>query len=111
MLVLNEAYKPIDRVRSFMWKHVEQERMTKRVCLLGRLIAYLPQRRRAYYDWGLVASYRPAQHLSVSQFSPPHLRLIIMSRWEIGLILGYWTLGLKLGQPLAWFKRVSASPA
>ena len=67
---------------------------------------YLPHNHRAYYDWALVASYRPAQHISVYQFSPAHLRIVLFSRWEFGMILGNWLLGLRLGQPLAWFRRV-----
>ena len=106
MFVLNEARRPIDRVAPFIWKKVKQERVTTVICLLGRLVAYLPQSKRTYYAWAFVLSYRPAQQLSIYQFSPPHLRVVLFSRWEFGLILGYWSLGLRLGQPLAWFKRL-----
>lgn len=106
MLVLNEVFEPIDRVSSIVFKHVEQERMTKIIRLFGKLVAYLPHNRRAYYNWLLILSYRPAQAISVYQFSPPHLRVVLLSRWEFGLILGSWSLGLRLRQPLAWFKRL-----
>lgn len=109
MLVLDEAFQPIDRVVPFIWKLIEHERMTTVIRLFGRLIAYLPHKGRAYYNWGIIFSYRPAQHISFHQFSPPHLRVILFSRWELGLILGYWVLGLKLGQPLVWFKRLQTA--
>ncbi|MCD6520258.1 MAG: hypothetical protein J7M05_10100 [Anaerolineae bacterium] len=109
MLVLNEAYQPVDRVAPFIWRHVEEERMTKIIRLFGKLVAYLPHNRRAYYRWAIVISYRPAQYISVYQFSPPYLRIVLFSRWEIGLILGYWLLGLRLGQPLAWIKKVQTA--
>jgi hypothetical protein len=106
MLILNEQYRPVDRVASFIWLRVDRERTTTLWRLGGRLVAYLPQTRRAYYTWALVISYTPAQHLSAYQFVPPQVRLILGARWELGLVLGYWTLGLRLGQPLAWIKRL-----
>ena len=109
MIVVDEALRPVDRVAPFIWKRVERERMTTIVYLLGRLIAYLPHRRRAYYNWAISAMYRPAQHISVHQFSPPHLRMVLLSRWEFGLILGSWLLGVKLGQPLAWLRRIQVA--
>jgi hypothetical protein len=57
----------------------------------------------------VVAIYRRGQRLSVHQIAPPHLRLVLFSRWEFGLILGHWLLGLKLGQPLVWAKRFQPS--
>lgn len=109
MLILNDAHHPIDRVASFIWKRVEHERMTTIIRLFGTLIAYLPHSRRAYYAWQVVLTYRPAQYISVYQFSPPHMRLILFSRWEVGIILGHWLLGFRLGQPLLWLKRLQAA--
>lgn len=109
MLVLNEEYHPVDKVASFVWYRIERERMTTFVYLLGKLVAYLPHNHRAYYQWLLVLTYRPAQHISVYQFSPRHLRVIIASRWELGIVLGSWGLGLRLRQPLFWLKRVHAT--
>ena len=108
MLVLDEALHPVDRIAPHLLSKVERERSATVVHLFGRLVAYLPHNRRAYYDWAMVVSYRPAQHISVYQFSPAHLRIVLFSKWEMGLILGSWLLGLRLGQPLAWFKRVQA---
>jgi len=34
------------------------------------------------------------------------LRVMLFSRWEVGLVLGYWLLGLRLGQPLVWLRRL-----
>lgn len=109
MLILNDAHHPVDRVASFIWKRVERERMTTIIRLFGSLIAYLPQSKRSYYAWQLVITYRPAQYISAYQFSPSHLRLIFFSRWELGLVLGHWLLGAKLGQPLVWLKRVQVA--
>jgi hypothetical protein len=106
MLILNEDNRPVDKVTSFIWKRVDRERMTTTLRLGGRLIAYLPHAKRAYYLWLMAVSYRPSQHISVYQFSPPHLRVALFGRWEFGLILGYWFLGLRLGQPLFWLKRI-----
>jgi len=106
MLVLDEAFQPIDRIAPVVWRSVERERMTTIVRLFGRLMAYLPHNRRAYYNWLLVLTYRPAQSISVYQFSPAHARIVLFSHWEIGIILGSWLLGVKLGQPLAWCKKL-----
>jgi hypothetical protein len=108
MLVLNEAYEPVDRIRPLLWHNREQDRLTTIIRLVGRLVAYMPHDCRAYYRWALIVTYRPAQHISVYQFSPAQLRLILFSRWELGVILGSWLLGLRLRQPLAWFRRVQA---
>jgi hypothetical protein len=88
MLILDQEFHPVDRILPFIWKRTERERMTTITRLCGKLVAYLPYNKRAYYAWALIVSYRPAQHISVYQFSPPHLRLTLFSRWEIGLILG-----------------------
>jgi hypothetical protein len=109
MLILDAQHQPIGRVTSFLWRNVEQERMTTIVRLFGRLIAYLPHTQRAYYAWALTLTYRPTQHLSVHQLSPAHLRVTLFSRWEVGLILGYWLLGLRLGQPLVWLRRLQTA--
>lgn len=108
MLVLDQSLQPVDKVASFVVKRVERQRMTTLIYLLGKLVAYLPHNQRAYYAWSLILTFRPAQHLSVSQFSPAHARLILFSRWEIGVILGSWWLGLRMGQPLLWVKRLQA---
>jgi len=109
MLILNEQKQPVDRVTPFIWKRIDHERMTIIIRLGGKLVAYLPQTRRAYYTWSIVVSYRVAQHISVYQFSPSHLRIVLFSRWELGLILGNWLLGLKLRQPLVWLKRLQTA--
>jgi len=106
MLVLDEENQPVARLAPFVWKRVEYERSTTIIRLFGKLIAYLPHLRRSYYAWSVVISYRPAQHISVYQFAPPHLRVMLFSRWEFGLILGYWLLGLRIGQPLVWLRRL-----
>jgi hypothetical protein len=107
MLVLDETYQAVDRIAPFTWKQVERERMTTVVRFFGRLAAYLPQSKRAYYVWSLIITYRPEQHISFHQYSPPHLRLIVLNRWEFGLVLGSWIMGMQMGQRLAWFKRVA----
>jgi hypothetical protein len=109
MIVLDEGNCPVDRVAPFIWKSVEHERMTTTLRLYGKLIAYLPCARRSYYAWTLVLSYRPAQQISVYQFSPSHLRVMLFARWEFGLILGSWLMGLRLGQPLVWLKRLQSA--
>jgi hypothetical protein len=109
MLVLDQAHQPVDRVATFWPYRVERTGMLTVVRLLGKLVAYVPHERRSFYQWAVVASYRRGQHLSVHQIAPPHLRMVLFSRWEFGLILGHWLLGLKLGQPLAWVKRFQTS--
>ena len=106
MLILNDQNCPVDRVAAFVWKKTDHERMATIVRLFGKLVAYLPQACRSYYVWAMVISYRPAQQLSVYQFSPAHLRVILFSRWEFGLVLGNWMLGLKLRQPLVWLRKL-----
>jgi hypothetical protein len=106
MFIVDEEQNCVDRVAPFILRSVEHERMATTVRFLGRLVAYLPTLRRSYYAWALVLTYRPAQHVSVYQLSPPHVRLTLFARLEFGLILGYWLLGLQLGQPLFWVKRL-----
>ena len=106
MLVLDQGYKPVDKVASFVMQRSEKKRQTTFVYLFGKLMAYMPHSHRAIYSWLLILSYRPAQYFTASQFSPPHLRIVVSSKWELGLVLGHWGLGLKLGQPLLWFKRL-----
>jgi len=105
MVALQQAFGTV-RVAPFIAQQISEERMTKIVRLFGRLVAYAPRTQRAYYRWAFIMTFRPQQHISHTQFSPAHMRLIFFSRWEIGLILGSWFLGLKLGQPLAWVKRL-----
>ena len=106
MLVLNQEYRPVDRIASFVWHRMDHERMTTFVYLLGKLVAYLPSNQRCYYNWLLIITYRPSQHISARQFSPAHLRLVVGARWELGFILDNWLLGLRLHQPLVWVKRL-----
>ncbi|MBC7235975.1 MAG: hypothetical protein H5T69_09045 [Chloroflexi bacterium] len=108
MLVLNEALQPIDRVAAFLPYSVERSEMGAVVRLLGKLVAYLPNEKRSYYQWAVVLSYRQGQELSAYQIVPPHLRIILFSRWEIGLILRHWALGIRLGQPLFWCREFGA---
>jgi len=109
MLILNEENRPMDRVAPFVWYRLERERMTTIIRLFGKLIAYVPQSRRSYYAWSVVFSCRPAQYISVHQFSPSHMRIFLFGRWEIGLVLGSWLLGLRLGQPLVWLRHLQAA--
>lgn len=109
MLILDQEFQPVDRVAPFILRRVEHERMTTITRLFGKLIAYLPHSRRAYYAWAVVLNYRAAQQISVHQLVPPHLRIMLFSRWEVGLILGQWALGLQLGQPLVWLKRLQTA--
>ena len=106
MLVLDSSFQPIDRLRPFVWLRRDMERSTHSMRLFGRLVAYLPHNHRAYYNWGLIVSYRPSQQLSIHQLAPAQLRVVLLARWEVGIILGHWLLGIRLKQPLAWFKRV-----
>jgi hypothetical protein len=106
MLILSEENRPLDRVAPFVWCQVDHERMTTVIRLFGKLIAYLPQSKRSYYAWNAVVSFRPEQRISVYQFSPSHLRVVLFGRWEMGFVLGSWLLGLRLGQPLVWLKRL-----
>jgi len=109
MLILNQEFQAVSRISTFIAARIERERMATIVRLFGKLVAYLPHNGRSYYAWALILSYRPAQHLSVYQFSPAHLRVMLFSKYEFGLVLGNWLLGMKLGQPLVWVKRVQAA--
>lgn len=109
MLVINDEYVAIDRVATLIAFRVDRERMTTFWRFFGRLVAYLPHLRRAHYEWLFVISYRPAQYVSLHQFCPPHLRMALLGRWEFGFVLGYWSLGWRLGQPLIWLKRLQAA--
>jgi len=53
--------------------------------------------------------YTPAQRISMYQFSPPQARVMLFSRWEFGLVLGYWHLGRQLKQPLLWLKPLQSA--
>ncbi len=108
MLVINDEYMAVDRVATFILYRRDRERMTTLWRFFGRLVAYLPHLRRAHYEWALVISYRPAQRVSLHQFCPPQLRVAVLGRWEFGLVLGYWALGWRLGQPIIWLKRLQA---
>ena len=107
MLILNAAYEPVCRLAPVLLARRERVRTTTIVRLLGRLVAYLPEHERAYYAWLLTLTYQPAQYLSVHQFCPPHLRVRLGGRLEIGLVLKHWLLGLRLGQPLVWVRRTA----
>ena len=109
MFILDEEQQLVHRLAPFIWRSTDHQRAATTLRFLGQLVAYLPQLQRSYYTWALVITYRPAQHLSVYQISPPHLRVTLFSRWEFGLILGYWLLGLRLGQPLVWVKRLQGA--
>jgi len=106
MLVLDQGYKPVDRVASFVLARSEKKRQTTFYYLFGKLVAYMPHNRRSLYSWLMVLSYRSGQRLTATQYSPPHLRVVLLSKWELGLVLGHWGIGLKLGQPLLWLKRL-----
>lgn len=109
MLIINDEYKAVDRVATFMLYRADRERMTTYWRFFGRLVAYLPHLRRAHYAWLFAISYRPSLYVSVHQFCPPQLRLAFLGRWEFGLVLGYWGLGRRLGQPLIWLRRLQAA--
>ena len=104
MLVLDQTMRPVDRVDALRLYEVRSQRMTTMVRIWGKLVAYVPERCRSYYQWALVIAYRRGQHVSVHQMIPPHLRIVLFSRWELGVVLGNWLLGLRLGQPLAWLR-------
>ena len=106
MLILDTENRPVDRVSTFILVRVERKRMATVLHVGGRLVAYSPQVQQRHYLWSLVLIYRPAQYLTVWQFSPPSLRLILGSRWDCGLVLGHWITGLRLRQPLLWFRKV-----
>ena|GEM_PF-1926831 len=106
LLILDKEEEKEYFVPVFQLKDFEVDRMTKITRLFGRLIAYLPQSRRAYYAWALTFAYRPTQHISVYQLSPAHVRITFFARWEIGAITQHGWLGLRLGQPLIWFRRL-----
>ncbi len=109
MLVINDEYMAVDRVATFIAFRVDRERMTTYWRFFGRLVAYLPHLRRSHYEWLVAVSYRPAQYVSVHQFYPPQLRVALLAKWEFGLVLGHWALGLRLGQPLIWLKRLQTA--
>jgi hypothetical protein len=109
MFILDKDRNPVDRLASWRWLQVERDRMTTFVRCLGRLVAYLPHNRRAYYAWALVVCYRPAQRISTHQFIPPQLRVSVLSKWEMGLVTAHWALGLSLGQPLIWVKKLQTA--
>ncbi len=109
MLVINDEYMAVDRVATFIAFRVDRERTTTFWRFFGRLVAYLPHLRRAHYEWLFAVSYRPAQYVSVRQFCPPQLQVALLAKWEFGLVLGYWVLGMRLRQPLIWLKRLQAA--
>lgn len=109
MLILNDEMRPVDRVVSFVWRNVETKRQATIIRLLGSLVAYLPRSRRSYYDWAIVITYYPAQHLSYYHFSPSQLKILLFRRWEIGMVLSNWWLGLRLAEPLFWLKRLQVA--
>ena len=110
MLILNDVNEPVDRVAPFVWKAIQQCRTTTIVRLFGRLMAYIPDSQKAYYRWLIVLFYRPAQHISYYQFSPPYLKILLLGRIEFGLVLSHWGLGLRLGEPLVWCRRAREVP-
>ncbi|NLD42007.1 MAG: hypothetical protein GX657_00790 [Chloroflexi bacterium] len=107
MLILNETYQPIRWLASFLFCHSERAGEATILRFCGRLMAYVPQHERAYYAWVLSVVYRPAQRLSERQFSPSHLRVCVWGRFEFGVVLGHWLLGLRLGEPLVWLRRTA----
>ena len=115
MLILNEAYQPIRRLAPFLFWRAERVRGTTITRFCGRLMAYVPQHERAYYAWLLSVAYRPGRRLSARQVSPPHVRISLWGRYEFGMVLGGWLLGIELGEPLVWVRRteetlVTATP-
>mgnify|MGYP006910749415 CR=1 FL=1 len=108
MLLPNEEYRPIKSVPRFIWQRVEHGSLTTRIGLFGRLTAYLPHAKRPHYTWAIAVSYAPAKPISTHEFRPPLLQARLFSRWEFGLVLGNWLLGLRLRQPLIWVKHVRA---
>lgn len=110
MLIIDEDNRPLGSVPTFRTREVERRPTTTVVRLFGRLAAYVPHRHRAYYSWGVVFSYRPAELLSVHQYRPSYLKVLLLGRYELGLILRDWLLGLRLGQPLVWVKRQEPLP-
>ena len=106
MLLPNEEYRPIKSVPRFIWQRVEHGSLTTRIGLFGRLTAYLPHAKRPHYTWAIAISYAPAELISAYEFRPPLLQARLFCRWESGLVLGNWLLGLRLGQPLIWVRHV-----
>jgi hypothetical protein len=106
MLILDTENRPVDRLSTFIVARAERQRLATVLYLGGRLVAYSPQAQQSYYQWSLVLIYRPSQYFSVWQFSPPSLRVIFLSRWECGLVLGHWIMGLRLRQPLLWLRKL-----
>jgi len=108
MLIVNEKIGAT-RLPALVLMRVEQQPTGTLVCLGGRLTAYLPQAGRPHYRWALAISYSPGRQVSIYELRPPLLRASLLSRWELGLLLGHWRLGLKLKQPLIWLKRLRAA--
>ncbi len=107
MLILDEAYQPVRRLAPFLFGRIERAESGTVTRLLGRLVAYVPPHERAYYAWVLSVAYRPARHVSERQFSPPYVRICLWGRFEFGVVLSHWLLGLQLGQPLVWCRRTA----
>jgi len=105
MLIIDANNQPVGRLAPYRLMEVERRRMTTLVRLIGRLVAYVPHNQRAYYSWLVVVGYRPAQYLSVHQYSPSHLKVLLFGRYELGVVLKDWLLGWRLGQPLVWARR------
>lgn len=106
MLILDTENRPIDRVSPFIVARLERKRMTTVLHIGGRLVAYSPQAQQSYYHWSLILMCKSAQYFSAVQFSPSSVRLILFSRWECGLVLGHWAMGLRLRQPLVWLRKL-----
>jgi len=107
MLILDEAYQPVRRLAPVLLGSRERAEAGTVLRLLGRLVAYVPATECAYYAWLLSIAYRPARRLSERQFSPPFLRVCLSGRYELGIVLGHWLLGMELGQPLVWCRRTA----
>lgn len=106
MLILDAQSQPVDRVEPFLWWRVTKERSATVIRLFGRLVAYLPETHCAHYAWSVALSYRAMQRVSVDQLAPPYVRVALLSRWEVGLVLGCWLTGLRLRQPVVWVRRL-----
>ena len=106
MLILSEEYQATDGFPPFIWTRVQRKPPTTIVRLFGRLTAYLPHAGRPHYTWAVVVSYTPGKEVSTYELRPPLLQVKLFSRWELGLVLGHWLLGLRLRQPLVWMRRL-----
>lgn len=110
MRIIDEQGRPTGTVPIVRAYQVERPPKAIVLRLLGYPVAYLPHSHRVYYNWALAFTYRPAQFLSAYQYEPSSLKVHLLGRYELGVILKEWRLGLRLGRKPVWVRRLEPVP-